>query len=92
MKILYILALCIGLSSCGLFPKKPDVIITEKVVRIDPRALESCKDLENVIEPVTFESLLITSINNAELYLDCRNKQENSIKLLKEFSNIKEKP
>lgn len=92
MKIIAILAVCISLSGCGLFMKKPDASITTKVVHIDPRVLESCKDLVTISEPITFEGLLISSVTNAELYLDCRNKQENSIKLLKQFSNTKEQP
>jgi hypothetical protein len=92
MKIIAILAVCISLSGCGLFTKKPDASITTKVVHIDPRVLESCKDLVTISEPITFEGLLVSSVTNAELYLDCRNRQENSIKVIKEFSNIKEKP
>lgn len=68
--------------------KKPDAIITEKTIRIDNRALQPCKDLA-VIEQVTFEAVLVASINNAEIYLDCKNKQNASIKLLKELGNIK---
>jgi hypothetical protein len=89
MKFLYILAICIGLTGCGLFPKKPDAVITEKVVRIDPEALKPCADLITV--PLAeFETVLAVTIANAELYVDCRNKQNNSIKLLKEFANQKD--
>ncbi len=92
MKLLYILAISFALTGCAINAKKPDAILTEKVVYIDPRVLISCSDLIVPEEPVTFDSLLTSSIANAELYLDCRIKQENSIKLLKEFANIKEKP
>ena len=92
MKLFYILAISIALTGCGLFTKKPDAILSEKVVYIDPRALISCSDLIIPDEPVSFDSLLTSSIANAELYLDCRTRQENSIKLLKEFANLKEKP
>lgn len=91
MKYILILALIIGLAGCETLSKKPDAIITEKVVHIDPRALIPCQPLQIVTEP-TFEAVIATTVTNAEIYLDCRNKQDTSIKLLKEFANIKDKP
>lgn len=92
MKRLYILAIIFALFGCASVTKKPDAILAEKVVYIDPRALISCQDLAVPEDPLSFDSLLASSIANAELYLDCRNKQDNSIKLLKEFANLKDKP
>jgi hypothetical protein len=67
------------------------VIISEKVIRVDPRVLIPCNDLTTASEP-TFEAVLQSAVDNAEIYFDCRNKQNASIKLLKEFANIKDKP
>lgn len=91
MKFLYILAVSIALTGCTWFKPNTGAIIPEKTVYIDPQVLISCSDLI-VPETISFDSLLTSSIANAELYLDCRTKQENSIKLLKEFANLKEKP
>jgi uncharacterized protein YcfL len=89
-KLIYIFLISLILSGCSSwFVKNPENIITEKTVRIDPRSLELCKDLIIPEHPVTFESLLNSSIHNAELYFDCRTRQEDSVKLLKEFANIK---
>lgn len=81
-----ILAICIGLTGCGSFFKKPDAIITEKVVRIDPEAMKPCADLVSITSP-DYDTILLVSIQNAERYLDCRTRQDNSIKLLKQFAN-----
>lgn len=88
MKFLYILAVCIGLSGCASWWKKPDAIISEKVVDVHPSVLLPCDDL---ILPSgnDFNSILEVSILNAEIYFNCRNKQDISIKLIKEFANIK---
>lgn len=91
MRLLLILLVSIGLFGCDSLSKKPDAIISEKVVRIDPKALIPCKELTVVTEN-SFEAVLASSIANAEIYLDCRTKQDTSIKLLKEFANIKETP
>jgi hypothetical protein len=91
MKTLWILLIAIGLAGCATKSTLPDAIVSEKVVRVDPRALIPCIDLTKASEP-TFESLLQSAIDNAEIYLDCRNKQDASIKLLKEFANVKDKP
>lgn len=74
------------LSGCTLAPTKPDAIIAEKKVNIDPRALEPCAELATLTSG-TFEDLLDTHIRNSQSYLDCKTKQDTSIKLLKSFSN-----
>lgn len=91
MKFLSILLICFSLSGCSWLLKKPDATITEKVVNIDPRALKPCEDLIPLPTTPAFDSVLAVTVANAELYYDCRLKQDNSIKLLKEFANIKDK-
>lgn len=86
MKYLLILLLLAGCS----FGKPPGATITDNKVYLDPKVLIPCQDLVMPNEPITFDSLLATSVANAELYLDCRLKQEISIKLLKEFAGHKE--
>lgn len=91
MKYLWVLLVSIGLLGCAANPVNPNAIISEKVVHVDPRVLIPCDDLI-IADAPTFEAVLTASIANAEIYLDCRNKQNVSIKLLKEFANIKDKP
>jgi hypothetical protein len=86
-KYISILALVL-LTGCSLFPKK-DVIITDREVRINPAALAPCADLILLPEDGNFDTVLSVTIANAELFLDCKKKQNNSIILLKQFSNTK---
>jgi hypothetical protein len=78
--------LLISLIGCAT-PIKPIPIITPNVINLDARSLESCSPLLQQGLSASFEDLLVTDIANIELYTDCKNKQENSIKLLKEFAN-----
>lgn len=87
-KYISILALVL-LSGCSLFPTKRDVIITDREVRINPAALSPCAELVLLPKEVNFDTVLSVSVANAELYLDCKKKQDNSIILLKQFANSK---
>jgi hypothetical protein len=89
MKLILIIML-LSLASCGFLTKNTDSIITEKTVRVDSRALEPCPQLETLITGATFEDLQRVVILNTELYYICKEKQANSIVLIKEFANIKE--
>lgn len=81
-------ALLISILLVGCATNK-DVIITDREVRINPAALAPCADLMLMPEEGNFDTVLSITIANAEIYLDCKNKQDNSIKLLKQFSNVK---
>lgn len=59
----------------------------EKVVHIDPYNLEPCLPIIRLEEG---SNELEVSIKNIEIYADCKNRQNNSIILLKKFSNYKE--
>jgi len=85
MKYLLILLVLAGCT----WPVKPDATITERTVHVDARALQPCAPLLPLPENATFEELLSTAFSNMELYSDCKGKQDTSIKLLKQFSNIK---
>lgn len=86
MKYLLILLVLAGCT----WPVKPDATITERTVHVDARALQPCAQLLPLPENATFDELLATAFSNMELYADCKGKQDTSIKLLKQFSNIKE--
>lgn len=59
----------------------------EKVVHIDARALEPCEPLVKLPDNASFEELISITVSNFELYSVCVIKQDNSIILLKKFSN-----
>lgn len=81
-KLILVLALLI--SGCVSNPAKDPFV--NSPVRIDARAFELCKDLVFLNQNPTYEDLISNTINIAEAYLDCRRKQELSVKLLKQFS------
>ena len=83
---------CLALTACGSVPTAPEVSIAkpQEKIHLDPRVLEPCKKLIELPEKATFEDLLTVSLQNMGLYIDCKNRQDISIKLLKEAANIKE--
>jgi hypothetical protein len=92
MKVALITLLLVILSGCGTVQKLicEDTSPPEKEVKLDPRMLEECRPLEYLPkEEVTFERVLVNVTDNAILYAECRAKQRDSVKLLKEFSNTK---
>lgn len=89
MKVILILILSLFLSGCGIFPRKDVPTITPKVVRIDSEALTPCSLLKEDLTVVTFEDALTVYGDLATQYGICATKQNNSIKLLKEFSGSK---
>lgn len=93
MKRYILLLFLLVLSGCASLKEQfcADAIVPEKVVKIDPRSLEECRDL--VLLPAnnpTFEGVLVNTANNAVIYTECKNKQHDSILLIKKFANIKE--
>jgi hypothetical protein len=87
MKKLLIICLLLGLAGCSTFSKT--AIISEKTVNLDARVLEQCKDIPLVDAQATWNDILTNHKNIVEQYYDCRQKQANSTKLLKEIGNIK---
>lgn len=89
MKIILSIILSIFLTSCS-WPTKPEPVIEPaKVVKIDKAALLSCDLLKEDVILATFPDILVAYSDIATKYADCANKQNSSIKLLKEFGNIK---
>lgn len=89
MKFIPIIILSIFLQGCVLF-KKPDPIInTPAVVSIDSEILQLCPLLKENTLVDTFEDALVVYGDLAIAYGNCAKKQENSVKLLKQFGNIK---
>lgn len=91
MKLIPILILSIFLSGCGIFqkPKQEVVINTPSVVHIDTETLVPCPLLKEDVLVSNFDDALVQYGDLATLYGICANKQKISIKLLKQFGNIK---
>jgi len=95
MKALLVgLLLAISLTACGHTEKI--IVPPESKVNVNQEALQPCAPLEKLPE-LTYTDLerdmqlvLGTSAVNAIIYSTCKNKQNDSIKLLKEFANIKD--
>jgi hypothetical protein len=88
MRILLIVLLLSGCASWAEQEDEPVIPESKKVVDIDKRVLEPCKDLAIwPLHQASFESLLNIHKENTILYHECKQKQDTSIKLLKEFSN-----
>lgn len=73
-------------------PKMPDapVLVSEEIIVIDSELLESCKDLPKLDSAATLNSILLEHYpGTIEMYGECANKQNASIKALKRLANIK---
>ena len=87
MKKLLIICLLIGLGGCDYFSKP--AIISQKTIKIDPRVLEQCEEIPLVPAPASWDDILTNHKEIVEQYYDCKQKQLNSTKLLKDIGNIK---
>lgn len=93
-KLVLISILTILLAGCQSIP---DVVTLPetKTVKIDPKLLVSCQKTLPELQigeynPQPELPLLTHASKIAKVYADCYNRQEASIKQLKEFANIKE--
>lgn len=90
MKYILSILIAIFLFGCSAPPKRVKPVITQdKVVRVDQKALEACALLSENVLIVTFEDMLRVYSDVATAYGVCAEKQNSSIKLIKEFGNIK---
>jgi len=90
MKFIPILILSFLLTSCALFKKDEILPISPKaVIHLDSEVLQPCALLKEDIIILTFEDSLTEYGNLATSYSICAKKQNNSIKLLKQFAGEK---
>lgn len=90
MKFILIIILSISLQACGMFKKNPEVVVvTPKIVHIDKDVIIPCSMLDEEVTISTFEDALVAYSNLGMLYGVCANKQNTSIKIIKQFGNIK---
>lgn len=86
--ILSIFIILTFLSGCSTISKAP-VILDKKdqAVFIDPQLLHGCKDLIVPSSPITFDSVLANTRANVLIHIDCKNRMNSAIVVLKKFSN-----
>ena len=87
MKIIYALVLVFILTGCSIFRKHTEpTVIAPQTVNFDSEVLVPCKGLDPKVQTGTFEDIYADLVTS---YVICANKQSTSIKLLKQFGNIK---
>lgn len=93
LRVLLLVILLSNLTGCALFEKKKDntaVLVPEKV-EINPESLKECSPLKELViseqDIYPFVTVLDNIKENAIIYADCAKRQQNSVKLLKKFSN-----
>lgn len=91
MKTILCFILSIFLTGCACF-KNPDVTIPpESVVKLDKAVLEPCDLLDENIQIASFDEAILAYAGLSMKYGTCAGKQNVSVKLLKQFSNVGDK-
>ena len=86
-----IFALIILLSGCSTakdFICKDVLVQEERKLTVDPRYLQECSALSKLQTTANFNEVLAVTAENAILYSDCKNRQSDSIRLIKQLGNI----
>lgn len=87
MKYLLILITVLMLSGCPGTMNTPGII--QKQVHVDSKMLEACEPI-GTTTIVTIDDVLRENISLYGKYAICARKQDDSIKLIKSFADIKE--
>ena len=91
MKIVLLLAFSFIITGCGTLPSsfcKPEPLrpVIQKVVQIDPRVIEPCRVIQTpVVE--SFSDVLISTRDIMAANIECKNKMDAAIIVIKKFSN-----
>ncbi len=76
-----------GCSFMDTFCNYETVIPEAEPINISKELLEPCKRPVLPVLPLTYENILENNKNNMSLFIDCMNKMDANIVLLKKFSN-----
>lgn len=93
LRVLLLVLLLSNLTGCATWFRKNEgtAIIVPERVNISPESLEPCKPLKELTisddDTAPFVTVLENVKDNAVIHADCAKKQQNSIELLKKFSN-----
>lgn len=85
MKIILSVILSLFLVGCA----HNETIPPDRVVDIDPKLLQPCPLLSEEVKITSFNDVISEYAALSTKYGICANKQSDSIKLLKQFGNIK---
>jgi hypothetical protein len=88
MKSLIVVLLLLLIGCTSVPTSAPLVVEPTKRVYIDSYLLKPCALLEKPTELLTFESILTVTKTNTYIYIECRNKMDAAIVVLKKFSNL----
>jgi hypothetical protein len=94
MKFIPVFLITLLLQGCALldfFRKPPPPVIppAAKTVNLDSASLLLCDKLQEAVEVKSFEDIVAVYGELATQYAVCANRQATSVRLLKEFGNIK---
>ncbi len=81
------ITLIFSIMLLGCAHTSPTVVGNNKPVILSEYVYEPCKSLNTLPIEASFEVLLESYINNIAIYTDCKNKQNNSIKIIRELTN-----
>jgi len=85
MKIILCGILSLFLFGCA----HHEIVPPDRVVDIDPKLLQHCDLLNSDVKVVSFNDVISEYAALTTKYGVCANKQADSVKLLKQFGNIK---
>jgi hypothetical protein len=77
------------LFGCATVELDEPVVELIKPMQFDKEVLELCPALDDKVITPTFENVQAAYADTANKYAICANKQYNSVKIIKEFGNIK---
>lgn len=94
MKFIPVLLIVLLLQGCALLdffkkPEPPAIPPETKTVNLDSASLLLCDRLKEAVEVKSFEDIVAIYGELATQYAVCANRQATSVRLLKQFGNIK---
>ena len=92
MKKLLLIFILTFLTGCSTMKDRfcdyENVAREAKPLQIDPKLLEPCLKAKLPEVPLTYEGILINTKDNALILVDCSNKLDATITVIKKFANI----
>lgn len=85
MKIILSAVLVLFLTACA----HHEIVPVDRVVDIDPKLLQPCEFLNETVKIASFNDVISEYAALSTKYGVCANRQMDSIKLIKQFGNIK---
>ena len=90
MRLIALIVFLAFLSGCTTFKNAicyDSVIPAPKQIPLDSTVFQECRPLKIPEAPLTYEGILINTKDNTIIYLECKEKYNNAIVLLRKLSN-----